>query len=88
MASDAFANLASLHSLQLNHNDLAGELDPRALRPLAGLSTLGLGHNRIERVAPDTFKGCTQVSVMSFLLNDISGWEKGFVSGFLRVKQI
>ena len=65
VASDAFANLASLHSLQLNRNDLEGELDPRALRPLAGLSTLGIGHNRIERVAPDTFKGCTQVSGMT-----------------------
>ena len=62
VASDAFASLASLHSLQLNRNDLEGALDPRIMRPLAGLSTLGLGHNRIQRVAPDTFKGCTQVS--------------------------
>ena len=64
VASDAFVNLGSLHSLQLSHNDLEGELDPRTLRSLASLSTLGLGHNRIEGVRADTFKGCAQVSVV------------------------
>ena len=63
MSPSAFASLRSLRILRLSRNKLK-ELDARALRPLAQLSTLGLEHNRIADLDADTFKGCKQVSTM------------------------
>ncbi|XP_058461280.1 peroxidasin isoform X2 [Malaya genurostris] len=73
--SDAFINLAHLHTVFLNENQIS-RIHPFAFRSLPSLKYLYLNKNKIADIAPNAFESLDRLQSLYLHFNNITAFER------------